>query len=328
MANDIAGCDSIQVSDKPLIVSACDQGYFPLVKGLFLSIIENDPDNRVNLGLLDLGCDNESLDWLRSREVIIKEPDHKILGRLADPEFGVSRAQTCRPFLPQLFPEAGTIAWMDSDMWVQDFAGVHEIISSADRIGDKVFAAPEVHFLYSGANDLDRRRQDIFSLNSTILGSEVAAEMAAIPVFNSGFFATSRNNPLWEAWGQLVSQVYLRGSESIPGSVYHLAEQVAFNRALRLLGSAYAFDPLYNYVCIWSPPYRDSTGKVRLSAPPYTPVGVIHLAGGWRFWGRRYMRANLLYKDGIYLQSQDFLALESASRSVDRYRKTPPTPLP
>jgi len=311
-----------QSSDKPLVVSACDQGYFPLVKGLFLSIIENDAARQLRLGFLDLGCNGESLDWLRSNGVIVEKPDERMPGGLADPRFGTARAQTCRPFLPRLFPDAKTIAWMDADMWVQDLDGVLAIIQGAQDQVEKVFAAPEIHFLYSGVNDITRRVEEVVSLNEAILGQDVAAEMGTIPVFNSGFFVASSDHALWEEWGRLVSEIYL-SDLNIPGAMYHFAEQVAFNRVLHSLGCASAFDPLYNYLCIWSPPRRDSLGRVRLSAPPHAPVGVIHLAGGWRFCGRRYMRAKLLYGEGAYLGAEDVSALESASLQVRRYDSGP-----
>jgi hypothetical protein len=84
----------------------------------------------------------------------------------------------------------------------------------------------------------------------------------------------------------------------------------------RRAGRVTLFDPLYNYVSLWNPPVRDPQLIVMITLPAHVPVGVIHLAGGWRSYGRRCLEAGLLYRSGDYLTLADSAVLsELESRS-------------
>jgi hypothetical protein len=49
---------------KTLFVAAADEAYFPLLKGLILSIHEHQPDARRPIGVLNLGMTPPQLDEL------------------------------------------------------------------------------------------------------------------------------------------------------------------------------------------------------------------------------------------------------------------------
>jgi hypothetical protein len=79
-----------------LIVCSCDQNYFPLVKGLLLSILDSGPlSSGLGLAFIDIGCDLAAVRWLRDRGARVCVPDPRILGGLADAALGYRRSQTC-----------------------------------------------------------------------------------------------------------------------------------------------------------------------------------------------------------------------------------------
>ena len=305
--------------DDVMIISACDEGYFPLVKGLFLSIIagSNVPAN-IRLGFVDVGCGDASLEWLRSRGVVIRQPDVSTMGDLADVRFGIRRAQTCRPFLPRRFPGAKCVAGRGADVWVRGGGGFGELLIAGKKKQDRVFASPEFHFTYTWVMEIEGRSKEVANLNRAFFGDDAAREMARRPVYNSGFILASANHPIWRNWGTFVEGIYLDESAQHPQTAIHFAEQVAFNRSIRELETIEPLDPLYNYLCLWTPPFRDASGIVRLSASPYLPVGALHLAGGWRFFGRKYLQARLLFDEGRYLSANELNSL-TATANLDRY---------
>src|SRR5215469_14568526 len=102
-----------------LVVFSSDQPFFPLARGMVLSVREHGLDRHgICLAFIDIGCDESSLDWLRSQGVIVKSVPAELLGELAEAE-GYHRSQVCRPLLPRIFPGVGAFVWLDSDLWVQ-----------------------------------------------------------------------------------------------------------------------------------------------------------------------------------------------------------------
>src|SRR4051812_23474482 len=103
-----------------LVVFSWDEAYFPLAKGLVLSL-ENQGLERsgIGLGFVDIGCAADSLNWLRDRGVRIVSPAEDALDGLGQSVKGYHVSQICRPFLPKLFPDADCFVWLDSDVWVQ-----------------------------------------------------------------------------------------------------------------------------------------------------------------------------------------------------------------
>jgi len=76
-------------------------------------------------------------------------------------------------------------------------------------------------------------------------------------------------------------------------------------------------DPIYNYVCLWNPPFRDADGVVKIALPPYPAVGIVHLAGGWAHFGRGYLERGLLYSGGSYLtQAERAIMLGKAENAA------------
>lgn len=87
-----------------------------------------------------------------------------------------------------------------------------------------------------------------------------------------------------------------------------MAEQIAMNVLTYRCSCAVPVDPLYNYMCMWGTPFRDNQGLVRVSFPPASVIGIVHLSL-WKTRGRFYYDQRLLYQSGDYLTAEEKGAL-------------------
>jgi lipopolysaccharide biosynthesis glycosyltransferase len=306
-----------------LIVCSCDQNYFPMVKGLILSITESKglPEGS-RLAFLDLGLNRAARNWLEGQGVLVRQLTAGVVGELADARLGYQRAQACRPFLPKLFPEADTFIWMDSDMWVQDpgiFAALDNAIAERP---DHLFIAPEWHYSYVYINDdVESRHAEMYSYYAPVYGESTAQRMSRLPTLNSGFFAMRRDNSLWRLWAQEVEQHFLNDPLRYGPQVRHMIDQIALNVIARRVGRIALLDPLYNYICTWKRPVKDDLGVVRVALAPGARIGIVHLAGGWKEFGERYLCEGLFYRGGTYLDEADMQTLYATDRHVFEFRE-------
>jgi lipopolysaccharide biosynthesis glycosyltransferase len=306
-----------------LIVCACDQNYFPMVKGLILSINESKalPEG-TRLAFLDLGLTEAAQNWLEGQGVLVRQLTAAAVGELADASLGYQRAQACRPFLPKLFPEADTLVWMDSDMWVQE-PGIFAALSNAiAERPDHLFIAPEWHYSYVYINDdVVGRHAEMFSYYAPVYGETTAHRMSQLPTLNSGFFAMRGDNPLWELWAHEVRQHFLGDPLRYRPKVRHMIDQIALNVIARRVDRIALLDPLYNYICTWKRPVKDGLGVVRVALAPGARIGIVHLAGGWKEFGEQYLREGLFYRGGTYLDETDMQTLYATGRHVFEFRE-------
>ena len=114
-----------------------------------------------------------------------------------------------------------------------------------------------------------------------------------------------RKHMLWENWRREIERIYLDEYDKHDAVTRHFGDQMAFNKLVYDGATVSWFDPAYNYLCLWNPPYRDENGVVRMSAPPFCPVGMLHLAGGWKHFGEIYYQKGLLYRAGTYLTDNE-----------------------
>lgn len=305
---------------KTLIICACDQPYFPIVKGLILSLLDPGPlPDHIGLAFIDVGCTRPSLEWMEGQGIRIGKLDPAVMGDLASAKLGYQRAQTCRPFLPKLFPDAETLIWIDSDTWVQDRSVFTYLGDAVPEYRQHLFIAPEYHYSYTYVHDdVKGRREEMFSYYEPLFGGETALLLSTLPTLNSGLFAMDAGNAIWTLWEEEIKRIFLGESTPREIVVRHMADQIALNVVARRVNKLMLLDPLYNYVCLWTPPVRDAQGIVRVALPPHVPVGIIHLAGGWKHYGERYLRERLLYRDGEYLTPEERIELQTPnSQSLD-----------
>lgn len=295
------------------LVFSSDRNYFPLAKGLVLSLQRTEAlSPGRELAFIDLGCSPSQLQWLAEKNIRVTQLDAALLGSLAQQAPGHLRALVLRPFLPQIFPDARAFLWLDSDIWIQNGEAIHLFAMMVLAHADKIFICPEWHYSYVSVNyRFVEFHIDFFApYYRTLYDESTAKMMAGRPLLNAGLFSLAASNPLWEKWKSEVQALYARNYGDDDSRMRHLAEQTALNVLIARDNLAIPVDPLFNYMCMYGLPFRDGAGVVRVALPPNTPVGVVHLAN-WRTNGRIYLDHGLLFDSGKYLTDEDRGILQS-----------------
>src|SRR6185436_10305997 len=144
----------------------------------------------------------------------------------------------------------------------------------------------------------------------TAYDEQLARTMSAKPTLNTGVFAMAADNPLWAMWAEEVRSLYERVYPTNGDYIRHVAEQMALNLVAHRTGAAVPVDPIYNFMCIWALPFRDEAGIVRVPAPPYAPIGIVHLSL-WKLRRNFYFEHGLLFQEGRYLTNEERKRLQS-----------------
>ncbi len=112
-------------TSRLLIVTAADETFVPLLKGLVESLHRHGTPQRGHFACLDVGLAAGSRDWLRGYTDRVVNPEWDIplddALAIAKPHL---RAITARPFLPRYFPGYDIYLWMDADTWVQEWYAI------------------------------------------------------------------------------------------------------------------------------------------------------------------------------------------------------------
>lgn len=296
-----------------LVVFSADEAYFPLAKGLVLSLQNQGlEESGIGLAFVDIGCAPQSLAWLHGNAVRVVKPDGAALDGLTETVTGYHLSQVCRPFLPRLFPEADRFIWLDSDLWVQSSETIKLLSFYAQRNRDRLFICPEWHYAYTTLNNdiVKFHVENVGAYYRDAYGPEVAALMSVRPTLNTGVFAMAAENPLWNLWAQEVKTLYGRDYGEDGGQMRHMAEQMALNYLAVRTASAVPVDPLFNFMCMWSLPYRDEAGVVRVPFPPNAAIGIVHLSM-WRARRNFYFERGLLFQQGRYLSHAERAQLQA-----------------
>ncbi|HXJ01436.1 MAG TPA: hypothetical protein VNH44_09435, partial [Micropepsaceae bacterium] len=236
------------------VVFCCDQNYFPLAKGLVLSLAGAALEEAgIKLAFIDIGCDAQSLAWFRERGVSVLPASRLAAIQGLENVQGYHLAQICRPYLPQLFPEAGCFIWLDSDLWVQVAETIKLLAYYANDERTKIFICPEWHYSYGNMNS------DIvkFHVNNIghhyrmTYGPEVAARLSVRPWLNTGVFAMAADNPLWSLWAEEMKRLNAGDYGEHTSLARHMADGVSLNYLVADTSRAVLVDPLFNFTCMW-----------------------------------------------------------------------------
>lgn len=297
-----------------LVVFACDEKYFPLAKGLVLSLVESKVDrDGIGIAFIDIGCEPQSIAWLRQHRVIIITTSQLTALEGFPRVRGHHLAMVCRPFFPRLFPGAKAFIYLDSDLWVQSSEALRLFAVLADRNPDRLFICPEWHYAYATFNSdiIKMHVSNVGPCYQRAYGHDVATVMAVRPTLNTGVFAMAAGNPLWEMWAEEIRTLYARDYGHESGKMLHMAEQMALNYLALRTGCAVPVDPLFNFMCMWALPFRDDAGVVRVPLPPNAPIGIVHLSQ-WTSSRNSYFEHGLLFQRGNYLSDEERQALLTA----------------
>jgi hypothetical protein len=294
---------------RSAFVFSTDETFAPLAKGLVLSMRAAASDGAYDLKLIDIGCSNRTLDWMRDHQVAVSKFDrakffpYSSFADLKD----YQDAQLCRPFLPKIFHGYEVYLWCDSDIWVQQIDSINLYRDLALRFPEKVPVSPIIDVSYgylyrNGAEFINYAR----NWYEAVYGPEIASQYAPRAILSSGLFAMTANNPLWVAWAHELRKIL--GSDITDSFARHLAEQTAFNYLLYARQQFIPLEALHNYNCHLGGAVRDASGIVSLEHHPARVLGVVHLSYASKMIDR-YIDSGLLYEQGRYLDAGELAGL-------------------
>jgi hypothetical protein len=275
-----------QMDNDVVIITACDQRYFPLCLDLIASIRAAygfTPRIRV----LDVGMTPGQIATLAG---IVE----KVITPIWDVGEGLNlptwyRAMTARPFLPKYVGEAAIVVSIDSDAWVQRRAPLQTLIDAArsgelaiveERFG-KGFSInvqnSQGHF-QTVTYSAESVKANVRSCYQKCFGDEIADALANQPSFNAGIFALRTDSPSWAVWREIYAPALVRHFHS-------LVEQQALNVAIRQGRIPIAKQPPEcNYTChLELPWYSAKHGVFTLPNDESQPLGIVHLCDAKKY---------------------------------------------
>ncbi len=251
----------------------------------------------IDLGLLDLGLNNDQTATFKRRGISVVAPEWDVdlsLFHVRPKNF--FKGMTARPHLRKYFPGYDVYLWMDADTWVQDWSGIRLYISSALTHG--LAATPEIDRSYSSTygnlSVISWRHNWI----TRCFNTQVANKLAAFPIVNCGVFAARADAPHWDFWANILAEIFKHKREAL-----FFAEQTALNVVIRESGIATALLPaICNWMCNRALPSCSDDGiELREPHPPFQRIGVVHLTANTKngIW-------QLATTNGVYSRSLRF----------------------
>ena len=278
---------------SPIIVSAADDAYMGFLDDMLASI--QDRLHEYDLGILDLGLSEESLNMIRMRKenAHITDPGWRYRPGDMSKQPPYKKAYYAKPYLPEIFPGYSGYMWIDADVWLQDPAAIEHYIDASEKVPGKGAIAFECHPDYRDINYKPRFRlvrkfgifpvnvravsRKVFRLVFDMFGDEVARQYGLAPDNNSGLFFIHADSPAWDAWQNYMSKA---NHQNFSGRDY-FPDQTCLNVALRSEGISFSvMPPIYNWVAGLALPLLDEDTYTLLdSCAPHQKLYAIHLTG-------------------------------------------------
>lgn len=254
---------------RTLVVSAANEAFMPLLRGLVASLLQWDDRPFSDLAVLDVGLEAQSRAWITSRGALLAVPgwDLPVDAQLRDQQPHL-RAFTARVFLPRYFPGYDVYLWIDADAWVQERIALDWYFAIAAR--GAMAVVPHVDRSYNhSAVLMDWRTRRV----SAYYGEGVALQSATQRYVNAGVFALHADATHWQAWATCFEQ----GLAASAGKL--VCDQTALNQALwteKL--PVHPLPALFNWLChLCTPAFDQSTGKFCEPYAPSASICVMHL---------------------------------------------------
>jgi lipopolysaccharide biosynthesis glycosyltransferase len=254
---------------RTLIVTAANEAFMPLLRGLVKSLIRLEPRPFTALACFDIGLASESHEWVSHHvsHVVVPEWDFPVDRRLQEKEPHLL-AMTVRPFLPKYFPNYDLYLWIDSDAWVQERFALEWFFAAASQ--GALAAVPESDPSYRDrAGHLQWRTGRM----QRYFGEEAVHRGRWGMYLNSGVFALRSDAPHWRLWAKHLRE----GLEATNGTL--CCEQTALNHMLWGEGLPVRLLPaLCNWLCHLALPGFDQQ-RERFCEPsaPHRSIGILHL---------------------------------------------------
>ena len=255
---------------RTLVVTAVNEAFMPLLRGLVDSLRQWEPRPFNDLACFDLGLAPESRRWIERMATHVVEPewDLPVDGKLRQdqPEL---RALTVRPFLPRYFPGYDIYLWIDADAWVQDRFALEWLLAAA--AAGRLAAVPQVHHAYLQTEESFNWRMQRMQ---AYFGQEGGRRLLWNTYFNAGVFALGSDAPHWAVWAKWFDL----GLKAADGKL--CCDQTALNQAIWMERLAVTPLPaLCNWLCHLALPRFDVMRR-KFCEPnaPGLPIGILHLS--------------------------------------------------
>lgn len=233
---------------------ASDAAFFHQTRAAIDSIRRSDGGD-IDIRLIAIGSfDIDQLDWLAKAKVSVFDRNADIPRFNGGPEHSI--ALTCRPYIPQLFPEFDGFVWVDSDVRFLSSSGLPRWIARARDVKCPVAAVHEAESAYTVNRDSGFSRtyyRITYARMLEVYGQEAAEYFEYFRLYNAGLFAAPSHSPFWTRYRKNLERAL-----SFPYD--RLREQDAFNVAISECG-VWAMPSTLNWLCSMSPPVLGPNGK-------------------------------------------------------------------
>jgi hypothetical protein len=254
------------------IVTAANDGYFPLLEGLLSSLA---PLGKVPVTVLDLGLSAQQRDELRGRGIATPAPGWDIeVPAVVRSRHGEKiqrpdsfKAFTAQPFLPK-YAQGEILFWIDADAWLQHPGVVDLFLAEARR--ERLAIALEVDRCYGPPYwRLKSHLPDFVRSFGLKDGLTLAKTMTA----NVGVLAMKRDLPHWKLWQDATRHAFKRFA-------HQRSQQMAMQHVIHISKAPTAFLPALGNWQTWeaTPLLDEASGFLCEPQPPYAPIGIIHNA--------------------------------------------------
>lgn len=274
----------MQFIQKNLIVTGCDETYFPLAKSLINSIKAQQTLCNFTIAFLDGGLSQSNKNWLDSQDIILKsinfiDDNHKkkLKGRRT------LLVNYYKPRLNLLFPEFDNIIFLDADTWVQTDQAFKYllqasnalklgIVSQASRLQDKHITL-RGHFFSKLINRYEPRGILYKNGLKAKLSRRLLNKLIVRPVLNCGVYALNNKAPHWDHWQHWQNIVLKKGR-------VFTSDQLSL--ALAVIENNLKHELLPDICNFLNPPiwrFDESINMFTDLYLPHEPISIIHLAG-------------------------------------------------
>jgi lipopolysaccharide biosynthesis glycosyltransferase len=259
------------------IISAGDEKYFGLLRGLIQSLHDQGWDKRADLYVLDVGLTAEQRAELATRVTRVTEGrwPEGYTPRPTTPRWFA--AMLARPHLQEYFPGHEIYVWLDADTWLADSRALELLIGGAEEEG--LALVPEVHaayrWLYAPADWAPRA--NVRKCYAAGWGAAPTTAISAMPVLNTGVLGVRKGYSAWEKWTRRLAAAM--GKTNHP-----LVEQCALNMAVYADQVKFCMLPAW---CNWiwhqaQPRYNAERKRFEEPIRPYAPISISH-GGDFKF---------------------------------------------
>ncbi len=252
-----------------IIVTAADDAFFPLLRGMISSVLAHRPNTGYVLGCFDLGLTDEQREWLANAGVSVIVP-HTGLRHGITSQLQGKLGYLARPYLKENFPGYEIYIWLDADTWLQSWEAVDRLHEGAASEGGAFVRedAPE----YRDRLDLKAWRAVNFRRG---FGMIRGLRVFFAPHINNGVFALHSDAPHWDYWRSHYQSAIDRCGRYAP------FDQFGLNAAIYLDKLPASFlPPTNNWICdLVMPKWNSETGLFCRPNDPSQAISVMHLAG-------------------------------------------------